>query len=227
MLERPWTTPCGRRWRSSHGCFWGAEKGFWMLPASIDVGWVAGGYTRMRAMRGVFGTNGSYEVWDCLRSGRTSYDALLKQFWEGHDPTQGEARRGVGTQYARDLLLQRRAAGGARSRGRVSKRFDGPTGSERSRRKSRLLRSILRRDYTTVPRQNGAGLRHGGTGAAVRLSALVRAAIGKAPLPSPYGSGRLAPGFISPAAVVNPRHRADQHDVPARERPPRLASQSS
>src|SRR5581483_3637067 len=36
-------------------------------------------------------------VWE---PGKTSYEALLKLFWEGHDPTQGMRQGGdMGTQY--------------------------------------------------------------------------------------------------------------------------------
>ncbi len=100
------------------GCFWGAERRFWQLPGvySTAVGY-AGGYT----------PNPSYEE---VCSGRTGhaevvlvvfdpkvvgYEALLKTFWESHDPTQG-MRQGndVGTQYRSAIYAftpaQRRAA---------------------------------------------------------------------------------------------------------------------
>jgi peptide-methionine (S)-S-oxide reductase len=85
------------------GCFWGAERLLWQLPGVwvTAVGY-AGGHT----------PNPTYEE---VCSGRTGhaevvlvvYDpsvlehaALLKAFFEGHDPTQG-MRQGndVGTQY--------------------------------------------------------------------------------------------------------------------------------
>ncbi len=85
------------------GCFWGAERVFWQAPGvwTTAVGY-AGGET----------PNPSYEEVCSARTGhteavlavfdpaRTSYEAMLKLFWENHDPTQG-MRQGndVGTQY--------------------------------------------------------------------------------------------------------------------------------
>jgi peptide-methionine (S)-S-oxide reductase len=86
------------------GCFWGAERKFWQAGEGVYVTAVgyAGGTTR----------NATYED---VCSGRTGhaevvrvvffpavipFDALLRLFWESHDPTQG-MRQGndVGTQY--------------------------------------------------------------------------------------------------------------------------------
>ena len=85
------------------GCFWGAERIFWQAPGvyTTAVGY-AGGYT----------PNPTYEEVCSGRTGHTeavlvvfdpeltSYGAMLKLFWEGHDPTHG-MRQGndVGTQY--------------------------------------------------------------------------------------------------------------------------------
>ena len=85
------------------GCFWGAERVLWKAPGvyTTAVGY-AGGYT----------PNPTYEEVCSARTGHTeavlvvydpkatTYEALLKLFWENHGPTQG-MRQGndVGTQY--------------------------------------------------------------------------------------------------------------------------------
>jgi peptide-methionine (S)-S-oxide reductase len=85
------------------GCFWGAERIFWMLPGvySTMVGY-AGGQTPNANYREVCsGQTGHTEVVRVVYDPqRISYDDLLKVFWESHDPTQG-MRQGndVGTQY--------------------------------------------------------------------------------------------------------------------------------
>jgi peptide-methionine (S)-S-oxide reductase len=85
------------------GCFWGAEKMFWQAPGvySTAVGY-AGGHTPNATYKEVCsGMTGHTEVvLVVFDPATTSYDAMLKIFWEGHDPTQGMRQGGdVGTQY--------------------------------------------------------------------------------------------------------------------------------
>jgi peptide-methionine (S)-S-oxide reductase len=85
------------------GCFWGAERKFWLAH---------GVYTTAVGYSGGFTPNPTYEEVCSGRTGhaevvlivfdeaKTTYDKLLSIFWESHDPTQG-MRQGndAGTQY--------------------------------------------------------------------------------------------------------------------------------
>jgi len=91
------------------GCFWGAERRFWETAGVLTtaVGY-AGGFTPNPTYEEVCsGLTGHTEavlvVYDPERVG---LEALLKVFWESHDPTQG-MRQGndVGTQYRSAIYL--------------------------------------------------------------------------------------------------------------------------
>jgi peptide-methionine (S)-S-oxide reductase len=105
------------------GCFWGAERKFWEMGGGI---WVtaagyAGGFTPNPTYEEVCtGRTGHNEVVLVVYDpGKVSYEALLKTFWESHDPTQG-MRQGndVGTQYRSGIYVtspaQRTAAEASR-----------------------------------------------------------------------------------------------------------------
>jgi peptide-methionine (S)-S-oxide reductase len=85
------------------GCFWGAERIFWQASGvyTTAVGY-AGGLTPNPTYDEVCsGRTGHTEaVLVAFDTATTSYEEMLKLFWEGHDPTEG-MRQGndVGTQY--------------------------------------------------------------------------------------------------------------------------------
>jgi peptide-methionine (S)-S-oxide reductase len=85
------------------GCFWGAEREFWEQPGvySTAVGY-SGGYTPNPTYQETCtGDTGHTEaVLVVFDPAQVSFEALLKVFWEAHDPTQG-MRQGNdrGSQY--------------------------------------------------------------------------------------------------------------------------------
>jgi peptide-methionine (S)-S-oxide reductase len=105
------------------GCFWGAERKFWQAPGvyTTAVGY-AGGYTPNPTYQEVCsGMTGHTEVVLVVFDPKvTSFEEMLRTFWENHDPTQG-MRQGndVGTQYRSTIYCstpeQRRAAEASRA----------------------------------------------------------------------------------------------------------------
>jgi peptide-methionine (S)-S-oxide reductase len=107
------------------GCFWGAERLFWELGDGI--------YTTAVGYSGGYTPNPTYEEACSGRTGhaetvlvvfdpqKISYEQLLRTFWEGHDPSQGN-RQGndVGSQYRSIVLThseeQAEIAAGAKAR---------------------------------------------------------------------------------------------------------------
>ncbi len=85
------------------GCFWGAERIFWQT---------GGVYSTAVGYGGGFTPNPTYEEVCSGKTGHTevvlvvfdpasvTFEALVKEFFESHDPTQGMRQGGdVGTQY--------------------------------------------------------------------------------------------------------------------------------
>ena len=85
------------------GCFWGAERIFWQAPGvyTTAVGYT-GGFTKNPTYEEVCsgGTGHTEAVLVVFDPQQTSYEEILRLFWENHDPTQG-MRQGndQGTQY--------------------------------------------------------------------------------------------------------------------------------
>jgi peptide-methionine (S)-S-oxide reductase len=90
------------------GCFWGAERVFWQAPGvyTTAVGY-AGGFTPNPTYEeACSGRTGHFEaVLAVFDPDKTSYEEMMRLFWENHDPTQG-MRQGndAGTQYRSAVL---------------------------------------------------------------------------------------------------------------------------
>jgi peptide-methionine (S)-S-oxide reductase len=104
------------------GCFWGVERMFWQLPGVwvTAAGYAAGETPNPTYQEVCSGQTGHNEVvLVTYDPAIVSYEALLRTFWEGHDPTQG-MRQGNdrGTQYRSGIYTfdedQRRAAEASR-----------------------------------------------------------------------------------------------------------------
>ncbi len=90
------------------GCFWGAERVFWQAPGvyTTAVGYAGGSTPNPSYQEVCSGRTGHAEVvLVVFDPAVTSFEELLRLFWENHDPTQG-MRQGndVGSQY-RSLIL--------------------------------------------------------------------------------------------------------------------------
>ena len=91
------------------GCFWGAERIFWQLPGvhTTAVGYGAGITPNPTYEEVCSGRTGHNEVvLVVFRPAEIPLEEILRNFWEGHDPTQG-MRQGndVGTQYRSGIYV--------------------------------------------------------------------------------------------------------------------------
>ena len=104
------------------GCFWGAERKFWQAKGvySTAVGYAGGSTPNPTYKEVCSGMTGHTEVVLVVFDPKViGYDALLKLFWENHDPTQGmQQGNDVGTQYRSAIYCstpeQKRAAEASR-----------------------------------------------------------------------------------------------------------------
>jgi peptide-methionine (S)-S-oxide reductase len=91
------------------GCFWGVERMFWQTPGVwVTMAGYAAGHTPNPTYEEVCsGRTGHNEVVRVVFDpAEVAYEALLRVFWEGHDPTQG-MRQGNdrGTQYRSGIYV--------------------------------------------------------------------------------------------------------------------------
>jgi len=91
------------------GCFWGAERIFWQVDGVYvtAVGYAAGSTPNATYEEVCSGKSGHNEVVLVVFDPKIiSFEALLKKFWESHNPCQG-MRQGndIGTQYRSGIYV--------------------------------------------------------------------------------------------------------------------------
>ena len=103
-MEGPW--PEGYKVAVlANGCFWGSEKGMWLLPGegiySTSVGYAAGFTPNPTYEEACSGRTGHTEAMQIIYDPKKiSFVDILRWFWEAHDPTAGMSQgNDVGTQY--------------------------------------------------------------------------------------------------------------------------------
>ena len=195
------------------GCFWGAERIFWEAQGvyTTAVGY-AGGLTPNPTYEEVCsGRTGHTEaVLVAFHAEQTSYEEMLKLFWEGHDPTQG-MRQGndVGTQYRSAILWHGEAQ---RQRRRVLARGL-PGDAHAGRATARSPPRSPRRARSTTPRTTTSSTWPRTPTATAASAAPASAARSASPLPEAPGCQIPrgipgAPGFglrSGPCLTARPR----------------------
>jgi peptide-methionine (S)-S-oxide reductase len=106
------------------GCFWGAERVFWKLPGVwvTAVGYAGGDTPNPTYNEVCSGMTGHNEVVLVVYDPKVvGYEALLKAFFEAHDPTQG-MRQGndVGTQYRSGVYVADEGQRGAAEKAKAA-----------------------------------------------------------------------------------------------------------
>ena len=107
LLSGPW--PEMAEIQVGMGCFWGAERKFWTIEGVVctAVGYGAGFTPNPTYQEVCSGQTGHNELVRIIFDpNQVSIEALLKVFWESHNPTQG-MRQGndVGTQYRSGIYV--------------------------------------------------------------------------------------------------------------------------
>jgi len=165
------------------GCFWGAERKFWEAPGvHVTAVGYAGGHTPNPTYEEVCtGRTGHAEVVRVVFDPKAiSYDALLRLFWESHDPTQG-MRQGndVGTQYRSAIYVygdaQRHAAEASREayQRALAKAGHGPVTTEIREAPEFYYAEDYHQQYLAKNPDGYCGL--GGTGVACPIGIAARA----------------------------------------------------
>ena len=91
------------------GCFWGPERHFWQIPGvfSTAVGYTGGQKENPTYEEVCNGTTGHVEVVMIIfQPKEITYNKLLQNFWESHNPTQGMRQQSdVGSQYRSAIFV--------------------------------------------------------------------------------------------------------------------------